>query len=227
MWNGHAKALTFSYDDGVVQDVRLVELFNRYGLKCTFNLNSGIMSYANCWEGRGVSVHRMNAAGLPELYRGHEIAVHTLTHPDLTQYDAGTIRNEVLLDKQNLERMFDCEVVGMAYPYGAYNEEVIEVLRECGIRYSRTVDASKTTALPQDLFRLRPSAHHDQDGLLALARAFVEERAEAPRLLYIWGHSYEFDMDSSWERMEELCRILAGHDDIFYGTNREVLQPFF
>lgn len=224
MWNGCYKAVTFSYDDGVTQDARLVELFNRYGLKCTFNLNSGIMSYTNCWEGGGISIHRMNAAGLPKLYRGHEIAVHTLTHPDLTKYDTETVRNEVLLDKQNLERIFDCEVVGMAYPYGTYNEEVIAVLRECGIRYSRTVEESVSTAFPADLLKLRPTAHHNHKKLLELARSFVEEPADQqPRLLYIWGHSYEFDMDSSWDRMEELCRILAGHDDIFYGTNREVL----
>ncbi len=36
------KALTFSYDDGVEQDRRLVKLFNQYNLKATFNLNSGM-----------------------------------------------------------------------------------------------------------------------------------------------------------------------------------------
>jgi peptidoglycan/xylan/chitin deacetylase (PgdA/CDA1 family) len=39
-WNGKKKALTFSYDDGVLQDIRLIELFNKYGMKATFNLNS-------------------------------------------------------------------------------------------------------------------------------------------------------------------------------------------
>ena len=34
------KAITFSYDDGVTQDIRLVELLNKYNLKSTFNLNS-------------------------------------------------------------------------------------------------------------------------------------------------------------------------------------------
>ena len=34
------KAVTFSYDDGVTQDIRLIELLNKYHLKCTFNLNS-------------------------------------------------------------------------------------------------------------------------------------------------------------------------------------------
>ncbi len=46
MWDGKKKAVTFSYDDGVVYDRRLVGIFNKYGLKCTFNLNSGIMTGA-------------------------------------------------------------------------------------------------------------------------------------------------------------------------------------
>ena len=50
MWNGKRKAVTFSYDDGVTQDRQLVELLNRYGLKATFNLNSGIQSYAEVFE---------------------------------------------------------------------------------------------------------------------------------------------------------------------------------
>ena len=40
MWNGKLKAVTFSFDDGITQDIRLIELFNKYGLKGTFNLNS-------------------------------------------------------------------------------------------------------------------------------------------------------------------------------------------
>ena len=40
---GKKKAITFSYDDGVTQDIRLIELFNKYGLKCTFNLNSDLL----------------------------------------------------------------------------------------------------------------------------------------------------------------------------------------
>lgn len=42
MWNGKKKAVTFSYDDGIVYDKHLVEILNKYGLKCTFNLNSGV-----------------------------------------------------------------------------------------------------------------------------------------------------------------------------------------
>ena len=39
MFGGINKAITFSYDDGVTQDVRLIEIFNKYNIKATFNLN--------------------------------------------------------------------------------------------------------------------------------------------------------------------------------------------
>lgn len=95
------KAVTFSYDDGVTQDRRLVEMMNTYGVKGTFNLNSGIQSYTNVWEhSKGLLIHRMNIEGLKELYQGHEIAAHCLTHADLPKYDEETIRNEILEDKK-------------------------------------------------------------------------------------------------------------------------------
>lgn len=42
------KAVTFSYDDGVTQDIRLIEMLNRYNLKCTFNLNSERLGKNGC-----------------------------------------------------------------------------------------------------------------------------------------------------------------------------------
>lgn len=42
-FNGKMKAITFSYDDGVTQDIYLIELLNKYNLKCTFNLNSELL----------------------------------------------------------------------------------------------------------------------------------------------------------------------------------------
>lgn len=138
MWDGKQKAVTFSYDDGVCQDRRLVDMFNYYHVKATFNINSGMQTYASHYDFGNVRVHHMNAEGLKELYKGHEIAAHTLTHQDLTKLDKDTVYNEVFLDKQNLERMFDCQITGMAYPYGTYNDEVVQILKKCKIQYARS-----------------------------------------------------------------------------------------
>ena len=60
MWNGKKKAVTFSYDDGVEQDRRLIALFNKYGMKATFNQNSGIQTRADTFTQGNIVVHRMN-----------------------------------------------------------------------------------------------------------------------------------------------------------------------
>ena len=53
---------------------------------------------------------------------------------------------------------------------------------------------------------------------------FLEMQTDEPQLLYIWGHSYELDYNESrWERFENLCKMLSGKEDVFYGTNKEVL----
>ena len=49
-YQGKAKAFNLSYDDGITQDSRFVSLINKYGLKCTFNLNSGIQLENHWWK---------------------------------------------------------------------------------------------------------------------------------------------------------------------------------
>ena len=223
MWNGKKKAVTFSYDDGIESDRRLVEIFNWYGMKATFNLNSGIQTGANRFEIKGVPVRRMNAAGLPGLYAGHEIAVHCLTHAKLTREDDETVYNELTADRQNLEARFAQKINGMAYPYGAYDERVKKLLKSCGFLYARTVEETGDFSISSDYLALKPSAHHNRADLFEMIERFTALEPDEPAMLYIWGHSYEFDVYQNWDRIEEICRRLSGHDDIFYGTNSEVL----
>lgn len=223
MWNGKMKAVTFSYDDGIRQDIRLVELFNKYGMKATFNLNSGIQSDVNPFIIKELVVHRMNVAGLKELYAGHEIAAHALTHANLTRVSLDTAYNEVKNDMEILSARFGQNVTGFAYPFGSYNDAVVEVLKKCGISYARTVKSSHNFDLPADPLRLEATCHHNDPRIMELIDEFLVLEPEKPQLLYIWGHSYEFDAENNWEHMESILQKLAGRDDIFYGTNAEVL----
>ena len=221
--NGKMKALTLSYDDGVEQDRRLIEILNRYNIKGTFNLNSGIQSGANQWLNGELLMRRMNIHSLPELYRGHEIAVHSLTHPHLENLDRETIKNEIEQDKLNLQRIFGVEIKGMAYPYGTFNETVVEVVRECNLHYARGVYSTGSFDIPQELLTLRPTAHHENPSLMKLAESFINLKPSKPQVFYLWGHSYEFDVNNNWNVIEDFCRLIAERDDIFYATNAEAL----
>lgn len=221
----YKKAVTFSYDDGIEQDRRLVELFNYYGMKCTFNLNTGIQNPGSEFEIEGVRIHRMPQEGLSELYKGHEIAVHGLTHTAPSVLSEAGLEGEFLFDAKNIECLYGKYPLGMAYAYGVVTDEAVEYLSKIGIRYARTVGSTHGFALPKDLMHLEATCHHQDEKLFALAEEFLEAKAteENPMLFYVWGHSYEFDVNKNWERMEKLCELLAGKDDIFYGTNADCL----
>lgn len=219
--NWKEKALTFSYDDGNQKDRNLVELFDKYGVKGTFNLNSEIF----CENGAENNISRDE---VKELYKNHEVAVHTVTHPRLELLTDSQITREVILDKENLEKYSDTLVRGMAYPFGTYNDRVVDILGKCGIKYSRTVEAHHSFKLPTDWLRMGTTCHHADDKIHELAEKFV---AGAPSsewfkyegwLFYIWGHSYEFRTEEDWIRMEGIVSMLSGREDTWYATNIEI-----
>ena len=231
--DGKKKAVTFSYDDGITQDRRLVEIFNKYGMKCTFNLNSGkfgIEAPANGFN-KPVSHNKIAAAEVAELYIGHEVAVHTLTHPRLQYLSKDTIRDEILEDRKNLEALVKYPVSGMAYPFGTYNDLVLAVMRECGIKYSRTVEQTKTFGYPQDFLRWHPTVHFGDENMDFLTNKFLnlENESTSGSLLpiyYIWGHSYELDGNDSWEQMENLCNKLSNDANTWFATNGELVTYY-
>lgn len=230
MFDGKMKAITFSYDDGVTQDQRLIALFNKYGLKATFNINSGRLGNPGALVREGVTVAHVKPR--PEevraIYAGHEVAAHTLTHPMLPSLSDDEVVREVEQDRLALSELVGYEVVGMAYPGGGVNFDarVADVIRaRTGIRYARTTVSSFSFEPQTDLICFKPTVyHHGQWAEMErLADEFLALRPDSPRILYIWGHAYEFDIRNDWERFEHFLARISGHDDIFYGTNREVL----
>ena len=227
MFNGKMKAVTFSYDDGVRQDRRLIEIFNRYGLKGTFNINSGYLNTENSltYGGKSVDHNKVSREELKELYKGHEVAVHTLTHPHLPGLSDEEIIRQVEEDRLDLSSLCGYEVIGMAYPGGGVNfdlrvADIIE--KHTGVKYARTTVHTFDFDLQKDLYVFNPTVHHKEtERCLEMIDKFIELKCDTPKLLYIWGHSYEFDYYDNWDFAEEMCRRITFKDDIFYGTNRE------
>ncbi len=222
----YRKAVTFSYDDGVESDRKLVEILNRYGMKCSFNLNSGLYhDPEHCWDNHGFEVHRI-AEFEPDLYKGHEICIHGSEHLWPSRLSDQELEKEFLQDKETLERLAGQKIVGCAYAFGDYDNRTVAYLKSIGICFSRTTKATHTCDLQEDLLRFNPTAHHNDEELFEVIDRFIEDDSDQPQLLYIWGHSYEFDGLKNWDRMEEICGKLQGHKDILCGTNTEVFRNF-
>lgn len=210
---GKRKALTFSYDDGPIQDVRLIELFDKYGMKGTFHLNGS--NYLNKTPEELDAIRRR--------YENHEIAAHTMRHGDLNRMTPVSVVREVLDDRMILERIAGYPVVGMSYPSGRFSDHVIEILKSCGIAYCRTtIPVKDSVEFPEEFLAWHPSCHHKI--AMPIAQDFVEKLdSEWNRpLLYIWGHAHEFKTEEDWRYMESLLSLLAGHEQIWYATNLEL-----
>lgn len=230
MFDGKMKAVTFSYDDGVTQDIRLIELFNRYHLKATFNLNSGLLGRKGhlIREAQWVNHTIIKPEDIKSVYDGHEIAAHTLTHPNLAECEPERIFHEVEEDRLRLSELAGYEVVGMAYPGGStcIDEQVTKVVRErTGVKYARTTTSTYSFDMQSDLIVFHPTVYHHRewDALFALGEKFLALQADKPQVLYVWGHAYEFDIHDTWSRFEKFCRMISGKNDIYYGTNKEIL----
>ena len=235
MWNGKMKALTFSYDDGVDTDKRLAEILDRYGMKCTFNLNGAKLVTADKlgepwkvnpkypWKNPNALINRLPIEAMHEAYKNHEVAVHAYTHPHLENLTREECTAEIARDIERLTEVFGKAPVGMAYPFGTYNDMVVDVLAEQGMRYARTTKTTLSFDMQTDLLRFHPTCHHKNENLMELAKKFVELETDEPKLFYVWGHTYEFAGDDNWDVIERFCEYMAGKADIFYGTNEEVL----
>lgn len=232
MWNGKKKAITFSYDDGVTQDIRLIKLFNKYGMKATFNLNSELLGQEMnlVRDGRTITHNKNRPEDVRSIYEGHEIAVHTLTHPRLPDIadDAEVIR-QVEEDRLKLSALAGYEVIGMAYPCGGKNNDdrTARLIREnTGVKYARALETNGSFDLQKNLFRFQGTCYHhaEWEKMHALADEFLALKTETPKIFYIWGHAYEFDIfPERWALLEEFLAKISGKEDIFYGTNKEVL----
>ena len=222
--NGLSKALTLSYDDGVEADKKLLVLMAKYGLKGTFNLNSGV-------EGKGIH-NRMSKEDTYNTFCNckQEIALHGVKHLFLTKLTVPRGIDEVLNDRKALEATYNCIVNGMAYAYGAFNEEVKNYLVLCGVNYARTTVSTHSFDIPCDWLELNPTCHHNDKELMNLVDAFIsacpdkEIKRKDPLLFYLWGHSYEFDENNNWQVIEQFADKVANLSDVWYATNGEIYR---
>ncbi len=214
---GRKKALTMSYDDGGTDDRRLVEIFNKNGIKGTFHLNS-----LRCLEG-GWAVSVEEAI---DLYSGHEISCHSADHPNMTELTDEENIEQILADRRTFENGCGYVLRGMSYPFGAYDSRVIENCRAAGMVYSRTVNSTENFDFPDDFLMWHPTVHHNNGRLFELLDELLSDNPDQLKLMYVWGHSFEFSGDGNWDRIEEFCRKAGGRDDVWYATNIEIYDYY-
>ena len=224
---GKTKAFTLSYDDGTIHDRRLLDIVNRYGVRGTFNLNSGFLDLKEVKDGPfGIfDLSKISAEEVTVLYDGHEVAGHGLNHASPTDIGSSAFMYETIEDKAALEEILGKLVRGYAYPFGNYDDKAKDILRYACYHYARTVEVTHGFALHHDFLAWNATCHHNDPQLMDLAENFCKDdlMAKNKYLFYVWGHSYEFAIDNSWDRIEELCKYMQAHGkNIWFATNIEI-----
>lgn len=221
---GKKKAFNVTYDDGVLQDVRFVKLFNKYQLKGTFNLNSELMKKEFEWTHEsGCVVKRLSTDKVVSLYDGHEVASHTLTHPYMENLTKEEILHQLSQDKINLEKMFGREIRGFAIPFDYYSPLIEMCVKECGFEYGRISEMSYSFQPQKDYYKWKATIFHCEDALDNLTEKFLTTNDELA-LFQIIGHSYDLDVENKWDVMENIFKKISAQDDILPMTTIEIVD---
>lgn len=222
---GKAKAVTLSYDDNMEEDQDLIRRMEKYHMKGTFNLIPGWFVEEGKTYPEG-ETYRLTSVSMARRMYNHplvEVANHGNEHKYMSTLTTAEMAEDTLLCRRTLENLFDRNVRGMAYPYGWYDNTLEDVLKMCGITYCRTVNETREFELPENWLEWNPTCHHDDEKLMELTEQFVKmDSVENPKLFYVWGHTFEFEENDNWDRMDRFMEAVSGREDIWYATNGEI-----
>lgn len=223
---GKFRAFTMSYDDGVGTDIRLMEIMRKNGIKGTFNLCSGISDDPN--DNIDISrtpTHKLTLPQIQEYYKDFEIATHGMTHSFFKDLPDTALIYEIVKDREVLEKLFLRRVRGHAYPNGSYKNTTVDMLKACGIIYARTTAQTMDFGIPENWLLYGATCHHSANLDALYEKFFSEPRLyKSPYLFTVWGHSYEFENNGTWDMIEGFLEKIGGKDNVWYAGLEEIVE---
>lgn len=222
------KLFTVSFDDGLEQDKKLISLMKKYGIKGTFNLNSGLfgnhteiirvkdLGFMEITDTAKfpaklfphVHHHRIPEDEIRQVYEGFEIACHGKNHRDMSGLKKDEIAYEIGKDRSILEELLGYSIKGFALPFGRWNEETKRYLQKNDFAYCRNVKSSNRFELILEDGILTPTCWHAAKNAEILLDNFLKKEDDGKKeVFFMWGHGYEFDYGTgncSWRRIESM-----------------------
>ena len=243
----YRKFFTVSFDDGIEQDKKLIELMKKYNIKGTFNLNGGMfgkkdyvarlgnIGFMEITDSNNIkrrifknSEHfRIPEDEIRQVYEGFEVASHAFGHEPLARMKADEINISLEKDKNALSKIVGYEIKGHAYPGGISSKTAAECLEKKGFVYAREAFTSGIFEFPVNPYRYKPTCSHKDKNVFELINKFIAAVPQKDMLFSIWGHSYEFDYLTercSWNHIEKVFNQISNQKDIVFCTNLEAFD---
>lgn len=230
--------VTTSWDDGHKLDLKLAKLLAIYNIPATFYVSPNDKEF--------IASELLTKKDIKLLSNDFEIGSHTMTHQMLTNISEKVTIGEMIVSKKYLEDLVNKKISSFSYPYGKYNNKIMDMARYAGYTYARTVrqistkyseDAlqSNTTILAAPL-TLKGWLEDIKYSLFGEVKIF-------PRLLkrdweivakklfdyvltyggvfHLWGHSWEVEKNNEWDKLERVLEYISNKQEIKYLTNGE------
>lgn len=157
--------VSLTFDDGDADNYLIRSALKENDLRATFYIVSGLTG----------SKGYMTVEQLRDLHQdGNEIGGHTLTHESLENVRGDALLDEVCQDRSNLLAL-GFEVTSFAYPFGFYDEEAIEAVKQCGYNSARIVaDGPQEMPVP-DPYKLEAMPYLVPDTSFQKMAGYVKE----------------------------------------------------
>jgi peptidoglycan-N-acetylglucosamine deacetylase len=229
-----AAVLTTSWDDGHRCDVRLARMLKEHGLRATFYVAPENQEFV-----------KQDLLSLPEirdLSQDFEVGAHSMTHRRLPTISEQEAEREITESKAVLEQVTGKEIETFCYPGCAYTKLHVQLVKDAGFRYARTVaryafkvddpyEAGTSLHVYNhrfDLWQTARFAKFRPRKVLrclewdALAEAMFDQVVKEGGIYHIWGHSWEIDEHNDWKRLENVFRYISANPNVNYATNGEL-----
>lgn len=194
-----------SWDDGRLDDLKLVSLLRKYKLPAVFYLPT--------------MVRDLSDSQVIDIAQDFEIGGHTMTHPaDMKALKSKDIWWEISENKKELETLIGKKINKFCYPRGRYDQRAIDAAKSSGYTECRTTHVLKLGA--NDKFRKGTTIHVFQRSeykivhWVDVAKEYVLKAAENGGTFHIWGHSWEIERDENWQALDNLFEWISKNFEI-------------
>ena len=232
------KAVTFSLDDCIVQDTRVMQILDKYGLKGTFNL----------WTSKFHDKDETTRQTVFNRYNNHhEVASHSYTHPAFYVVNpngeldgTGMLQpymtyEQVIADLEtsinDIDGLFGFKPQGLAWPRRVPSlrsdyEDILKYLSEQGIKYARSISNTSNYNMPSDWLKWDSTCYvspYYSNSFDTHADKFLgfDTNSELA-LLSAWGHATDFTSEAQWQTFDDACAKFKDRDDVWKATNIDI-----
>lgn len=159
------KVVGITFDDGYENNlINAAPILNKYNFSATCYLVSQRIGTFNTWDlDKGITQRPlMTQLQIKEwLNLGLDIGAHTRTHPLLENLSFNKAQEEIFNCKSELEQIFNVSIKDFCYPYGQFNQEHTNILKEAGYITATTMLRGRATFQSNKLTLPRiPITHH-------------------------------------------------------------------